>query len=34
LEHDLDYIQHWSLSFDMKILWLTLWYGFVHRNTY
>jgi Undecaprenyl-phosphate glucose phosphotransferase len=34
LEHDLDYIQHWSLSFDVKILWLTLWYGFVHRNAY
>jgi lipopolysaccharide/colanic/teichoic acid biosynthesis glycosyltransferase len=34
LEHDLYYIQHWSLAFDIKILWLTLWRGFVHRNAY
>ncbi len=34
LEHDLYYIQHWSLLFDAKILWLTLWRGFVHRNAY
>ena len=34
LEHDLYYIQHWSLWLDMKILWLTLWRGFVDRNAY
>jgi Undecaprenyl-phosphate glucose phosphotransferase len=34
LEHDLYYIQHWSLAFDLKILWLTVWSGFVHRNAY
>jgi Undecaprenyl-phosphate glucose phosphotransferase len=34
LEHDLYYIQHWSLLFDLKILWLTLWRGFVHTNAY
>jgi exopolysaccharide biosynthesis polyprenyl glycosylphosphotransferase len=34
LEHDLYYIQHWSLWLDMKILWLTLWRGFVHQNAY
>jgi Undecaprenyl-phosphate glucose phosphotransferase len=34
LEHDLYYVQHWSLLLDVKILWLTLWRGFVHRNAY
>jgi Undecaprenyl-phosphate glucose phosphotransferase len=34
VEHDLYYIQHWSLSLDVKILCLTLRYGFVHRNAY
>ena len=34
LEHDLYYIQHWSLWLDVKILWLTLWRGFVNRNAY
>jgi lipopolysaccharide/colanic/teichoic acid biosynthesis glycosyltransferase len=34
LEHDLYYIQHWSLLLDVKILWLTLWRGFVHENAY
>lgn len=34
LEHDLYYIQHWSLWLDIKILWMTLWRGFVHTNAY
>jgi len=34
LQHDLFYIRHWSLGFDIKILWLTLFKGFVHRNAY
>jgi Undecaprenyl-phosphate glucose phosphotransferase len=34
LEHDLYYIQHWSLGFDLHILWLTLWRGFIHPNAY
>lgn len=34
LEHDLYYIQHWSLLLDLKILWLTLRGGFIHRNAY
>ena len=34
IEHDLYYIQHWSLRFDLKILWLTLWRGFRDRNAY
>ena len=34
IEHDLYYIQNWSLLFDLKIMWLTLWRGFVHENAY
>lgn len=34
LQHDLFYIKHWSLGFDIKILWLTLFRGFVHHNAY
>ncbi|HEX7126915.1 MAG TPA: undecaprenyl-phosphate glucose phosphotransferase [Thermodesulfobacteriota bacterium] len=34
LEHDLYYIEHWSLALDLKILWLTLWRGFVNKNAY
>lgn len=34
IEHDLYYIEHWSLALDMKILFLTLWKGFVNRNAY
>ncbi len=34
LQHDLFYIRHWSLGFDVKILWLTLFRGFVHRNAH
>jgi len=34
LDHDLYYVQHWSLWLDLKILWMTLWRGFVHTNAY
>lgn len=34
LQHDLFYIRHWSLGFDLKILWLTLFRGFLHRNAH
>jgi Undecaprenyl-phosphate glucose phosphotransferase len=34
LQHDLFYIKHWSLGFDIKILWLTLFRGFFNRNAY
>jgi putative colanic acid biosysnthesis UDP-glucose lipid carrier transferase len=34
IEYDLYYIQNWSLSLDLKIMWMTLWKGFVHENAY
>ena len=34
IEYDLYYIEHWSLAFDLKIIFLTLFRGFVHKNAY
>lgn len=34
IEHDLYYIEHWSLIFDIKILLLTIVRGFFHKNAY
>jgi putative colanic acid biosynthesis UDP-glucose lipid carrier transferase len=34
IEHDLYYIEHWSLAFDLRIIALTLVRGFVHKNAY
>jgi putative colanic acid biosynthesis UDP-glucose lipid carrier transferase len=34
VEHDLYYIDNWSLLFDLRILLLTAIYGFVHKNAY
>jgi Undecaprenyl-phosphate glucose phosphotransferase len=34
LQYDLFYVKNWSLSFDLKILWLTLFRGFVHKNAH
>lgn len=31
---DLEYIERWSIWLDVKIMWLTLWKGFVHKNAY
>jgi exopolysaccharide biosynthesis polyprenyl glycosylphosphotransferase len=32
IEHDIEYIESWSLSRDLKILALTILRGFVHKN--
>lgn len=34
LQYDLFYIRHWSIGFDLRILWLTLFRGFVHQNAH
>ncbi len=34
IEYDLYYIEHWSLFFDLKIIFLTIFRGFINRNAY
>ncbi len=34
IEYDLYYIENWSVSLDLKILWLTLLKGFFHKHAY
>ncbi|CAN5915483.1 undecaprenyl-phosphate glucose phosphotransferase [soil metagenome] len=34
IECDIDYIENWSLSFDLKIIVLTLFKGFINKNAY
>lgn len=34
IECDLYYIENWSLGFDLKILWLTLWKGIGNKHAY
>jgi exopolysaccharide biosynthesis polyprenyl glycosylphosphotransferase len=34
IEFDLFYVKNWSLLFDCKILFFTIWKGFVHPNAY
>jgi Undecaprenyl-phosphate glucose phosphotransferase len=34
IEYDLYYIENWSLSLDIKILWMTLRHGLRQRNAY
>lgn len=34
VEYDLYYINNWSLGFDLKIIFLTLFRGFISRNAY
>ncbi|WP_232827852.1 undecaprenyl-phosphate glucose phosphotransferase [Marinomonas shanghaiensis] len=32
IECDLYYIEHWSIWFDLRIIFLTFWKGFIHKN--
>lgn len=34
VEYDLYYIEHWSLGLDLKIIFLTIFKGFVNKNAY
>jgi putative colanic acid biosynthesis UDP-glucose lipid carrier transferase len=34
VEYDLYYINNWSLAFDLKIIFLTIFRGFINRNAY
>ncbi len=34
IEYDLYYIENWSLNFDLKIIWLTVWNGFINKHAY
>ena len=34
IEHDLYYIGNWSVSLDLKIMWLTVVRGFFHKHAY
>ena len=34
IEHDLYYIQNWSLRLDFKIMFMTFWKGFINKNAY
>jgi Undecaprenyl-phosphate glucose phosphotransferase len=34
IDHDLYYIENWTLGFDFKILFLTVFKGFINKNAY
>lgn len=34
IEHDLFYIDNWSLGLDLKIIFYTPWRGLIHKNAY
>ena len=34
IEFDLEYIQNWSLALDLKIVFLTIFKGFINKNAY
>jgi exopolysaccharide biosynthesis polyprenyl glycosylphosphotransferase len=34
VQYDLYYLQHWSMLFDLRIIWMTLWVGFTDKNAY
>ena len=34
IEYDLEYIREWSIWFDLKIVFLTIFKGFIHKTAY
>jgi Undecaprenyl-phosphate glucose phosphotransferase len=34
IEYDIYYIENWSITIDIKILWLTIFKGFINKNAY
>ena len=34
VEYDIFYIENWTLSFDIKIILLTIFKGFINKNAY
>ena len=34
IEHDIYYIENWSFMFDLKIILLTVFKGFINKNAY
>jgi Undecaprenyl-phosphate glucose phosphotransferase len=34
IEYDIFYIENWSLTFDIKIIWMTIWSGLVNKHAY
>ncbi|GAV12367.1 undecaprenyl-phosphate glucose phosphotransferase [Paenibacillus sp. NAIST15-1] len=34
IRYDIFYIENWSLLFDIRIIWKTIWNGFVNKNAY
>ena len=34
VEFDLDYLRRWSLGFDLKIIWLTVWRSLTDSQAY
>lgn len=34
LQYDLFYVRHWSIWFDIRILWMTIYRGWVHPNAH
>jgi Undecaprenyl-phosphate glucose phosphotransferase len=34
IQFDLYYITHWTPWLDIRILWMTVWHGLIHKNAY